>query len=103
MRSNHGTASLAAEDGTSPSTVAQVSQAPLHPGTGDSKAPGHGFAIPLRLQAPGPLSMLFVLLGPDTFRAFTHGRGWPLEQRRAWVTTTLERADLVPSPPRDRG
>jgi hypothetical protein len=47
--------------------------------------------------------MLFVLLGPDTFRAFTHGCGWPLEQRRAWVTTTLERADLVPSPPRDRG
>jgi hypothetical protein len=31
MRSNHGTASLASEDGTSPSTVAQVSQAPLHP------------------------------------------------------------------------
>jgi hypothetical protein len=41
--------------------------------------------------------VLFVLLGPDTFRAFTHGRGWPLEQWRAWVTTTLER-DLFTCP-----
>lgn len=44
--------------------------------------------------------VLFVLLGPDTFRAFTHGRGWPLEQWKAWVTATLER-DLFtqPAPP----
>lgn len=42
--------------------------------------------------------VLFVLLGPDTFRAFTHGRGWPLEQWQAWVTTTLER-DLFSQPP----
>jgi hypothetical protein len=41
--------------------------------------------------------VLFVLLGHDTFRAFTHGRGWPLKQCRAWVTTTLER-DLFPYP-----
>jgi AcrR family transcriptional regulator len=44
--------------------------------------------------------VLFVLLGPDTFRAFTHGRGWPLEHWKAWVTATLER-DLFtqPAPP----
>ena len=35
--------------------------------------------------------VLFVLLGPDTFRAFVHGRGWSLGQWKAWVTTTLER------------
>lgn len=41
--------------------------------------------------------ILFVLLGPDTFRAFTHGRGWPLEQWKTWVTATLER-DLFTQP-----
>jgi AcrR family transcriptional regulator len=35
--------------------------------------------------------VLFVLLGPDTFRAFTHGRGWPLEKWKTWVAATLER------------
>ena len=35
--------------------------------------------------------VLFVLLGPDTFRAFIHGRGWPLDPWKAWVTTALER------------
>ena len=49
-------------------------------------------------HTPGTAAdVLFVLLGPDTFRAFTHGRGWPLEQWRAWVTTTLER-DLFTGP-----
>jgi AcrR family transcriptional regulator len=49
-------------------------------------------------HTPGTAAdVLFVLLGPDTFRAFTHGRGWPLEQWRAWVTTTLER-DLFTYP-----
>ncbi|MGE5286429.1 MAG: TetR/AcrR family transcriptional regulator [Micromonosporaceae bacterium] len=44
--------------------------------------------------------VLFVLLGPGTFRAFTHDRGWRLEQWKAWVTTTLEH-DLFsqPAPP----
>jgi AcrR family transcriptional regulator len=43
--------------------------------------------------------VLFVLLGPDTFRAFTQGRGWPLSQWQAWVTTTLERDLFTPSAP----
>jgi AcrR family transcriptional regulator len=43
--------------------------------------------------------VLFVLLGPDTFRAFTHGRGWPLSQWNAWVTTTLERDLFTPPAP----
>jgi hypothetical protein len=55
MRSDHGTAhqkrnkSLHRCPGQ-PSTTS--------PATGDSKVPGHGFAIPLRLQAPGPSSHL---------------------------------------------
>jgi AcrR family transcriptional regulator len=43
--------------------------------------------------------VLFVLLGPDTFRAFTQERGWPLSQWQAWVTTTLERDLFTPSAP----
>jgi len=42
--------------------------------------------------------VLFVLLGPDTYRAFTHDRGWLLSQWQTWVTTTLER-DLFTPPP----
>ena len=41
--------------------------------------------------------VLFVLLGPDTFRAFIHGRGWQLDQWKAWVTTALEQ-DLFTQP-----
>ena len=41
--------------------------------------------------------VLFVLLGPDTFRAFVRGRGWPLGQWKTWVITTLER-DLFTQP-----
>jgi hypothetical protein len=40
--------------------------------------------------------VLFVLLGPDTFRAFTDGRGWPLDQWKAWVTTALEHDLFTP-------
>jgi AcrR family transcriptional regulator len=43
--------------------------------------------------------VLFVLLGPDTYRAFTHDRGWPLSQWQTWVTTTLERDLFTPPPP----
>jgi len=39
------------------------------PAAGDSKAPGHGFAIPLRLQAPGPMSTLA--------KSATTIRAWP--------------------------
>lgn len=52
-------------------------------------APGH--------TLDSATDILFVLLGPDTFRAFTHDRGWPLSQWKAWVTTTLER-DLFTHP-----
>jgi AcrR family transcriptional regulator len=40
--------------------------------------------------------VLFVLLGPDTFRAFTHGRRWPLDQWKAWVITALEHDLFTP-------
>jgi AcrR family transcriptional regulator len=43
--------------------------------------------------------VLFVLLGPDTYRAFTHDRGWLLSQWQAWVTTTLERDLFTPRAP----
>lgn len=51
-------------------------------------APGH--------TPDSAADVLFVLLGPDTFRAFTHGRGWPLGQWKTWVTTTLERDLFTP-------
>jgi len=35
--------------------------------------------------------VLFILLGPDTYRAFIRGCGWPLDQWKTWVTTNLER------------
>lgn len=34
--------------------------------------------------------VLFVLLGPDTFRAFVEGRRWELERWRTWVAAALE-------------
>ena len=34
--------------------------------------------------------VLFVLLGPDTFRAFVEGRRWKLERWKTWVAATLE-------------
>ncbi len=41
--------------------------------------------------------VLFILLGPDTYRAFIHGCGWPLDRWKTWVTTNLER-DLFTQP-----
>jgi AcrR family transcriptional regulator len=43
--------------------------------------------------------VIFVLLGSDTFRAFTHGRGWPLSQWKAWVTAVIERDLFTPPAP----
>ena len=34
--------------------------------------------------------VLFVLLGPDTFRAFVEGRRWQLERWKPWVAAILE-------------
>ena len=45
--------------------------------------------------ADSATDIMFVLLGPATFRAFINGRGWLLEQWKAWVTTTLEREGPV--------
>jgi AcrR family transcriptional regulator len=47
--------------------------------------------------ADSATDVLFILLGPDTFRAFTHSCGWPLDQWKTWVTTNLER-DLFTQP-----
>ena len=35
--------------------------------------------------------VLFILLGPDAFRAFVHERQWSVEKWRAWLTQTLRR------------
>jgi AcrR family transcriptional regulator len=35
--------------------------------------------------------LLFVLLGPDAFRAFVEGRRWSVERWKAWVAAALER------------
>lgn len=35
--------------------------------------------------------VLMVLLGPDTFRAFTQEREWSVEQWKSWVAQVLER------------
>lgn len=43
--------------------------------------------------------VLIVLLGPDTFRAFTEGRGWPLSRWKAWVATAIERDLFTPPAP----
>lgn len=43
--------------------------------------------------------VMFVLLGPDTFRAFTQVRGWPLDRWKAWAATTLERDLFAPALP----
>jgi AcrR family transcriptional regulator len=34
--------------------------------------------------------VLFVLLGPDTFRAFVEGRSWTVEGWKTWVAATIE-------------
>jgi hypothetical protein len=41
--------------------------------------------------------VLSVLLDPDAYRAFIHGRGWPLSHWKTWITTNLER-DLFTQP-----
>jgi AcrR family transcriptional regulator len=40
--------------------------------------------------------VLFVLLGPDAFRLFVHGRGWSVDRWKAWVAAAVERELFEP-------
>ena len=47
---------------------------------------------------PGSASdVLFVIVGPDPYRAFTHGRGWPLSHWQTWVTTNPRTQPVHPA------
>jgi AcrR family transcriptional regulator len=48
---------------------------------------------PLRVEydVEGATDVLFVLLGPDTFRAFIEGRRWSIERWQTWVVATIGR------------
>lgn len=47
---------------------------------------------PLRasLEPAAALDIFFALLSPELYQALVIGRGWPDEQWRTWITTTLE-------------